>query len=528
MGAFAEVTACGGDALRTHRCAQARPALHPREKSAHGAMPPAPLHHYIEGDWRLRKGSPLLDVTNPATATPVARVPLSSKEEVDLAVQAAHKAFQGWRATPVTERIGCLFRLRQLLEERAEDLARTITNECGKTFRESLGELRRGVENVEVALGAPILMQGTNNEDIARGVDEHMIRQPLGVAAAITPFNFPAMIPLWFLPYAVATGNCFILKPSERVPMTSALLFELIDACDFPPGVLQLVHGGKDTVDAILDHPLIRAVSFVGSTPVARYVYARAAAAGKRAQCQGGAKNPVVILPDADMDMTTQIMADSAFGCAGQRCLAASVAVTVGEAGKEFTERIAEAAASRRVGYGLDDAVQMGPVISEESRRRIEGLIEAGAQDGAKVVVDGRGKQVSEYEDGYFLFPSVLSDIPPTSALSRIEIFGPVLSLFHVETLDEAIRFVNDRAYGNMACIFTNSGAHARRFRSEADAGNIGVNIGVAAPMAFFPFSGWNESFFGDLHAQSRHGVEFYTQTKVVVERWPSAWTRAF
>ncbi len=491
-------------------------------------MSPAPLRHYIEGDWRLRKESPLLDVLNPATATPLARVPLSSKEEVNQAVQAAHKAFRAWRATPITERIGYLFRLKRLLEERTEDLARTITNECGKTFRESLGELRRGIENVEVAIGSPILMQGVNNEDVARGIDEHMIRQPLGVTAAITPFNFPGMIPLWFLPYAVATGNCFILKPSERVPVTSARLFDLIDACDFPPGVLQLVHGGKEAVEALLDHPLVRAVSFVGSTPVARYVYGRAAAAGKRAQCQGGAKNPVVIMPDADMDMTTKIMADSAFGCAGQRCLAASVAVTVGAAGKEFAERIAEAAASRKVGYGLDDAVQMGPVISGQSRKRVEGLIETGAQDGARILVDGRGKQVEGYEDGYFLFPSVLSDIPPGSTLSRVEVFGPVLSLCHVETLDEAIRFVNDGPYGNMACIFTSSGAHARQFRHEADAGNIGVNIGVAAPMAFFPFSGWNESFFGDLHAQSRHGVEFYTQTKVVVERWPSEWTRAF
>ncbi|MXW63944.1 MAG: CoA-acylating methylmalonate-semialdehyde dehydrogenase [Bacteroidetes bacterium SB0662_bin_6] len=491
-------------------------------------MPPTPLYHYIEGDWRLRRESSLLDVINPATAEPLARVPFSSKEEVDHAVQAAHKAFPAWRATPITERIQHLFRLKQLLEEHVEDLARTITNECGKTFRESLGELRRGIENVEVAIGTPILMQGVNNEDIARGIDEHMIRQPLGVTTAITPFNFPGMIPLWFLPYAVATGNCFILKPSERVPMTSARLFDLIDQCGFPSGVLQLVHGSKDTVDALLDHPLVRAVSFVGSTPVARYIYGRAAASGKRAQCQGGAKNPVVIMPDADMDMTTQIMADSAFGCAGQRCLAASVAVTVGSAGKEFTERIAEAAAARRVGYGLDEDVQMGPVISEQSRQRIEELIETGAKEGARVVVDGRGRQVGGYEDGYFLFPSVLSDIPPASTLSRIEVFGPVLSLSHVETLDEAIRFVNNRPYGNMACIFTSSGAHARQFRYEADAGNIGVNIGVAAPMAFFPFSGWNESFFGDLHAQSRHGVEFYTQTKVVVERWPSEWTRTF
>ncbi|MEX0601233.1 MAG: CoA-acylating methylmalonate-semialdehyde dehydrogenase, partial [Rhodothermales bacterium] len=421
-----------------------------------------------------------------------------------------------------------LFKFKTLLEENLDEIARIITNECGKTYKESAGELRRGIENVEVAIGTPILMQGTNNEDIARGVDEHMIRQPLGVVTAITPFNFPAMIPLWFLPYAVATGNCFILKPSERVPMTTAKLFELIDACDFPSGVLQLVNGGKDTVNGLLDHPKVRAVSFVGSTPVARYIYERASQNGKRAQCQGGAKNPVIVMPDADMETTTRIMADSAFGCAGQRCLAASDAITVGEAGKTFTESISEAAASRRVGFGLDEDVEMGPVISQQSKERIESLIDKGQKEGARLLVDGRNRKVDGYEDGYFLFPSILADVPPEGEIARTEIFGPVLSLMHAETIDEAIRLVNDRTYGNMACIFTSGGAHARQFRNEVDAGNIGINIGVAAPMAYFPFSGWNESFFGDLHAQAHHGVEFYTQTKVVIERWPREWSRKF
>ncbi|MDQ4076167.1 MAG: CoA-acylating methylmalonate-semialdehyde dehydrogenase, partial [Chloroflexota bacterium] len=468
------------------------------------------------------------DVTNPASGKTLATVTLTPAAEVDEAVQAAQEAYREWRRTPITDRVQPLFCFKALLEEHLDEIARIITDECGKTYKESVGEMRRGIENVETACGAPILMQGYNNEDIARGIDEHMIRQPLGVVAAITPFNFPGMIPLWFLPYAVATGNTFILKPSEKVPMTTQRLLELAEEAGFPAGVLSLVNGGKATVDALLDHPLVRAISFVGSTSVAKYIYSRATANGKRAQCQGGAKNPVVVMPDADMDTTTRIMADSAFGCAGQRCLAASVAITVGEARTTFTERIADAAASRKVGYGLDEATEMGPVITPESKSRIEGLIEKGAQEGATVLVDGRQKQVSGFENGYWVFPTVLDEVNPEGEIAKTEIFGPVLSLMHARTIDEAIDLVNARSYGNMACIFTSSGAAARQFRYAADAGNIGVNIGVAAPIAFFPFSGWNESFFGDLHAQSHHGVEFYTQTKVVVERWPEEWSRQF
>ncbi|MFQ3534264.1 MAG: CoA-acylating methylmalonate-semialdehyde dehydrogenase [Aggregatilineales bacterium] len=485
------------------------------------------LLNYINGAWQHAE-APYQSVRNPATAAVLAEVPLTPAQVVAQAVEHAHAAFSEWRLVPATERVQYLFRLKFLLEEALDDLARTITNECGKTYAESVGELRRGIENVETACGIPILMQGYNNEDIARGIDEHMIRQPLGVVAAITPFNFPAMIPLWFLPYAIATGNTFILKPSERVPMTSAKLFALIDRLNLPKGVLQLVNGSKETVDALLDHPLVRAISFVGSTPVAKYIYSRAAANGKRAQCQGGAKNPVVIMPDADMEMTTRIVADSAFGCAGQRCLASSVAITVGQARHTFTESIADAALSRVVGYGLDEGVQMGPVISAESKARIESLIARGASEGAHTLVDGRGKTVRGYEDGYWLYPTVLDDVPPESQIAQTEIFGPVLSLMHARDIDEAIRLVNARSYGNMACIFTSSGAAARQFRAEANAGNIGINVGVAAPMAFYPFSGWGESFFGDLHGQGQHGVEFYTQTKVVVERWYKGWSRQF
>jgi malonate-semialdehyde dehydrogenase (acetylating)/methylmalonate-semialdehyde dehydrogenase len=486
------------------------------------------LLNFIGGQWARSSAMEYRDVVNPATAQVMTQVPFTPGAEVDNAANKAAKAFGDWRRTPAGERIQYLFKLKGLLEQHKDELARIISNECGKTYSESIGELQRAIENVEVACGIPMLMQGYNNEDIASGIDEHMIRQPLGVAAAITPFNFPAMIPLWFLPYAVACGNCFILKPSEKVPMASQRVFQLIEEAGFPAGVLQLVNGGKETVDALLDHPQVRAISFVGSTPVAKYIYSRATANGKRAQCQGGAKNPVVIMPDADMEMTTRIMADSAFGCAGQRCLAASVAITVGTAQDEFVERIADAAASRRVGYGLEEGIEMGPVIDANSKSRTERLIGQGEQEGAVLVVDGRDKQVQGYEDGYFVFPTVLNDVPPQSDIAKTEIFGPVLSVMRAPDVNEAIRLVNDRTYGNMACIFTSSGAAARQFRYEADAGNIGVNIGVAAPIAYFPFSGWNESFFGDLHAQSLHGIEFYTQTKVVIERWPREWSRQF
>jgi malonate-semialdehyde dehydrogenase (acetylating)/methylmalonate-semialdehyde dehydrogenase len=478
------------------------------------------LLNYLNGQWQQSTATEYLPVTNPATGEPLGQVPLSPAADLDRAVQSGMQAFTFWREVPVTERVQFLFKLKRLLEENLDDLARTITQECGKTLAEARGELQRGVENVETACGIPSLIQGYNNEDIARGVDEHLFRQPLGVVAAVTPFNFPAMIPLWFLPYAVACGNCFLLKPSEKVPLTCSKLFQLLDQTGLPPGVVQLVHGGKETVDALLAHPGVQAISFVGSTPVARHIYREAAAHGKRAQCQGGAKNPTIVLPDADMEMTTRIVADSAFGCAGQRCLATSLAITVGAARQPFGEAICAAAAGRRVGYGLDPSVEMGPVISAQSKTRVEQLIGEGTNEGAEARVDGRGRKVQNYAAGSFVFPTVLENVNPSGELARTEIFGPVLGLLHLDTLDDAIRLVNGGAHGNMACLFTSSGAAARRFRREAMAGNIGINVGVAAPMAFFPFSGWKESFFGDLHAQGRHAVEFYTQTKVVVERW--------
>ncbi len=486
------------------------------------------LLNYISGQWHRSTAAEQLEVHNPATAEVIASVPLSSRAEVDRAVQAALAAFPGWRNTPVVDRVQPLFRLKVLLEDNIEELARTITMEAGKTYQESIGEMRRGIENVEVACGMPSLIQGYNNEDIARGIDEQMIRQPLGVVAAITPFNFPGMIPLWFLPYAIASGNCFILKPSEKVPLTTQLLYRLLEQAGLPSGVVGLVNGGKETVDSLLEHPGVRAISFVGSTPVAKYVYRNATANGKRAQCQGGAKNPAVILPDADMEMSTQILADSAFGCAGQRCLATSVAITVGEAHGEFRERIVADATERKVGYGLVEGVAMGPVITDESRNRIEGLVDKGVSEGARLLVDGRGRDVDGFRNGYFVHPTVLEEVDPRGEIAQTEIFGPVLSMMRAETIDDAIELVNGRAFGNQACLFTSSGSAARQFRHRVRAGNIGINLGVAAPMAFFPFSGWNESFFGDLHAQGRHGVEFYTETKVVVERWPKEWARTF
>ncbi|HEY6946496.1 MAG TPA: CoA-acylating methylmalonate-semialdehyde dehydrogenase [Candidatus Acidoferrum sp.] len=486
------------------------------------------LENYVNGAWRRATASEFADVTNPATAELLARTPLSALADVDAAVQAAAAAFPAWRRTPPGERIRYLFTLRNLLEENIDELSRIITIENGKTFAEAKAEIRRSIENVEVACGIPMLMQGHNLEDVTPGVDEMQIRQPLGVVAAIVPFNFPAMVAYWFLPYAIACGNTFIVKPSERVPLSMRRTFELLDKTGLPKGVVNLVNGGRDAVNALCDHPQVRAISFVGSTPVAKHVYMRSAASGKRMQCQGGAKNHVIVLPDADMELATQIISDSAFGCAGQRCLAVSVAVTIGEAQKTFRDSIAHAVSKIHVGNGLDADVQMGPVISKESKRRIETLINAGVGEGAKPILDGRGTRIPKYEAGNFLTPTILDGLPSTSQLAHTEIFGPVLSLIHVNSADEAMEFLRRSPYGNQASLFTTSGSAARKFRYEAPAGNIGINIGVAAPMAYFPFSGWKESFFGILHGQGRDAVEFFTESKVVIERWSRQETRKF
>jgi malonate-semialdehyde dehydrogenase (acetylating)/methylmalonate-semialdehyde dehydrogenase len=486
------------------------------------------LANYIGGAWTTPEAGRELSVSNPATGEALGRLRPSGRAEVEAAASAAQRAQADWRRTPPGDRVQVLFRFKSLLEAHQDALARTITTECGKTLAESVGELRRGIENVEVACGIPLLMQGYTSEDIARGIDETMIRQPLGVVGIITPFNFPAMIPLWFLPYAIACGNTVILKPSEKVPLTALELVRLLEKAGVPPGVVNLVHGQREAVEAIVDHPAVRAISLVGSSPVARHVYARAAALGKRVQCQGGAKNCVVVLPDAELEMAGSIIADSAFGCAGQRCLATSIAITVGEARGPFRQILSEAARTRKVGSGLDSGIQMGPVISQESRARIELLIERGIREGATALVDGRGARIEGFEGGHFLRPTILADLAPAGELAGTEIFGPVLGLVDARTVDEAIALVNRSSFGNQACLFTKSGASARKFRYEAQVGNLGINLGVAAPIATFPFSGWKGSFFGDLHGQGRDSVEFYTDKKVVIERWPPEWSRTF
>lgn len=485
------------------------------------------LQNFINGQWTASKSTETRPVHNPASAEVLAQVPLSGAAEVHVAIEAAQQAFPAWRRIPLAERVQFLFQLKTRLEQDFEELARTITLECGKTIGESRGEMRRAIENVEVACAATSLTQGHFSEDIAPGIDEFTIRQPLGVCAIIAPFNFPGMIPFWFLPYALVAGNTVVLKPSERVPLTMAHVFRILEDLRLPPGVVNLVNGGREAVDALLDDERVQAVSFVGSSNTARYVYARAAAAGKRVQCQGGAKNPIVIAPDAHLDSTVQVVADSAFGCAGQRCLAASMAVLVGDARAPFRDSLRDAAASRVTGFGLDP-VQMGPVISAESKARIGGLIATGEQEGARVTVDGRNAAIPGYANGYFLKPTILEGLPLDSSVAHTEIFGPVLSLHEVDTLDEALAIINRGVYGNMACLFTSSGDLARRFRSEADVGNVGINVGVAAPMAWFPFSGARGSFFGDLHGQGRDAFQFFTKEKVVVERWPRAVSRLF
>jgi malonate-semialdehyde dehydrogenase (acetylating) / methylmalonate-semialdehyde dehydrogenase len=486
------------------------------------------LRNYIDGEWVESKNQTTLEIINPASGELLGKVPAGSGADVGLAAEKACEAYQSWKDVPAVQRVQYLFRMKQILEQNAGAIAEICTNECGKTLSESKAEIVRAVENIEVACGIPKLLQSEFSEDITKGLDEFSIRQPLGVGAAIAPFNFPVMIPFWFMPYAIACGNTYIIKPSEKVPLTMTRIFELFEELKLPPGVLNLVHGGKECVDAILRHPDIPAISFVGSTNVAKYIYQTGVANGKRIQAQGGAKNPVVVMPDADRETTVKIITDSAFGCAGQRCLAASLVMMVGKASEIFTEKIVASAAAKKTGNGLVAGIEMGPVISRESKERILKLIQKGLDDGARMLLDGRSITIPGYENGNFIGPTILGDVDSNSEIYNTEVFGPVLCIINVESLEEAINLINRSRYGNSACIFTGSGASARRFRHDTLAGNIGINIGIAAPMAFFPFSGWKESFFGDLHGQSCHAVEFYTQTKVVIERWHDEWTRKF
>jgi malonate-semialdehyde dehydrogenase (acetylating) / methylmalonate-semialdehyde dehydrogenase len=478
------------------------------------------VRNYVGGQWRS-PWAPAFEVPDPARGEVIARVPRSDSGEVGVAVSAASRAQELWRRVPANERVQPLFTLKQLMEAHAEELASIITTEHGKTIVESRGEVRRALDNIEMACGTPALMQGRFAEDITSGIDELLVRQPVGVCAAIVPFNFPLMIPCWFLPYALACGNTFILKASERTPMTATRLFELMDTIGLPPGVVNLVHGDAETSRHLIEHPEVRAISFVGSTPAARAVYADAAAAGKRVQAQGGARNTLVVMPDANVSRVAEIAAESAFGNAGQRCLAGGLAITVGSVGDEFAADIAELAQVRVVGPGLQEGTELGPLISGASRDRVRRIIGEGEREGATLLADGRDVTVEAGRHGYFLGASVVDHVRPGGTFASTEVFGPVLGILRASDIDEALRLVNSGRYGNMACLFTGSGEAARRFRYDAQVGNVGVNVGVAQPMSSFPFSGWRDSFFGDLHAHGSHAIEFFTQTKVVVERWP-------
>src|SRR4051794_9051155 len=478
------------------------------------------LDNYIGGQWTPASGEDNLDVTNPATGEVLAQVPLSSRSDLDAAVAAAREALPAWRAVSVIERARRLFDLRAGLDARREDLARSVTTEMGKTIVDARAEVARMIEMVEAACAIPTTMQGRILEDVSRNVDAETIRQPVGVCAAIVPFNFPAMVPFWSLPFAIACGNTFILKPSEQVPLTQQIAFEVLDGLGLPPGVVNLVNGGRAVVEGILEHPGIDAVSFVGSAPVARLVYERAARAGKRVQALGGAKNHMVVMPDAVIDETVRGILGSAFGAAGQRCMAGSVVVTVGEAHDRLVPALREATEQLRVGDGIDEGVDVGPVVSATARDRIRDWIDKGVSEGASLAVDGRDVDGDVPADGSYVGPTILDGVKPEMSVAQEEIFGPVLTVINVGTLDEAIEVVNASRFGNGVSIFTESGASVRRFRHEVEVGMVGVNIGVAAPVAFFPFSGWKDSFLGDLHAHGPDAVEFYTRKKTVTSRW--------
>ena len=480
------------------------------------------LDNYIDGEWTpAQAATDVLDVLNPATGEVLARVPLSGSADLDPAVRAAREALPEWRAVSAIGRAGKMFELRERLVSRQEDLARSVTTEMGKTIGDARAEVARMIEMVEAACAVPTTMQGRVLEDVSRNIDAATIRQPVGVCAAIVPFNFPAMVPFWFLPFAIACGNTFVLKPSEQVPLTQQIAFEELHALGLPPGVVNLVNGGREVVESILDHPGIDAVSFVGSAPVARIVYERSAKAGKRVQALGGAKNHMVVMPDAVIDKTVEGIIGSAFGAAGQRCMAGSVVVTVGDAHEQLMPPLVEASRALHVGDGLDEGSDVGPVISCAARDRIRSWIDRGVASGAKVVLDGRDAEGDP--SGSYVGPTILDDVTTEMDVAQEEVFGPVLCVIRATTLDEAIKVVNRSRFGNGTSIFTESGASVRRYRHEVQAGMVGVNIGVAAPVAFFPFSGWKDSFLGDLHAHGTDAVEFYTRKKTVTSRWFSS-----
>ncbi|MGD1102060.1 MAG: CoA-acylating methylmalonate-semialdehyde dehydrogenase [Terriglobia bacterium] len=473
---------------------------------------------YINGAWEKPQGHLTLAVTNPATGAVLAEVPYASEADVDRAVRSAHEAFLKWRNVPVVDRVQVLYRFKALLEEHAVEVAAVLTRENGKTAEDSKMEVRRAIQMVEVACGMPSLMMGDSLNDVAREIDCKTIRQPVGVCVGITPFNFPAMVPLWMYPFAIACGNTFVLKPSEKVPLTPTRAIGLLARAGLPAGVLNLVHGAKETVDALLHHPLVRAVSFVGSTPVAKYIYSTSAAEGKRVQALAGAKNHLVVMPDADMPKTVEAIIGSAFGAAGERCLAGSVLVPVGEAAGPLLDLLAKRTEALAVGDGSQAGIEMGPLVTSDHLKRVAGYIEKGVAEGATPLCDGRRYQSAS--GGFFLGPTIFDNVTPDMTIAKEEIFGPVLSVIRVKTLDEAVQLVNRSTFGNATSIFTSNGKSAREYSSRIEVGMVGINVGVAAPMAFFPFAGWKNSFFGDLHAHGKDAVAFYTEQKVIMSRW--------
>lgn len=480
------------------------------------------VENYVNGKWTTPQTDGQ-DVDNPATGETIARVQYSSENDVNEAVASAQAAFEDWHQRPVEERIQPLFEFKQLLEEHQDELAEVLVEEHGKTFGEAKGELRRGIENVETACGIPTLLQAGHVENAAPAIDETAVRKPLGVFAAVTPFNFPGMIPLWFLPYAVATGNAFILKPSEQTPLTAEYLFDLLDEAGFPDGVVQLVNGSVDTVNTILEHDGVEGVSFVGSTPVAKTIYEKAAANGKRVQAQGGAKNHVIVTESANLQFAAEKTVGSALACSGERCLANDVVVVEESVYEEFVDLVVAEVEQQVVGNGLDEETTIGALITDEHEQRVRNYVETGVQEGAELIHDGRDVDVNGHEGGNFLGPCVFRDVTSDMVIAREEIFGPVLGLMPASGIDEAIEVMNESDYGNAASLFTSRGAEAKKFRHQAEAGNLAVNAGTAAPMAFFHFGGQKDSFFGDLHAQAEDVVRFYTDETVYIERWPDA-----
>jgi len=474
------------------------------------------IKNYINGEWVNSTGTETVEVINPANEEVLALSPLGTSKDVEKAVMAAKEAFKTWRKTPAIDRTQYLFRLKTLLEENFETLVKLCTQEHGKTLIESRGDVRRGIQMVETACGIPTLMMGQSFEDIATGIDCQAIRQPMGVFAGITPFNFPAMVPFWFWPFAVATGNTYVLKPSERVPLTQIKIFELIEKAGFPKGVMNLVLGGKEIVNSLCSHPDIKGVSFVGSTPVAKHVYQLGTSNGKRVQALGGAKNFMIVLPDANLETSVKTCLESIVGCAGQRCLAGSVIICVGNTYEEVKKQISKAASDMIVGDGSDPRTQMGPVISKASVERIKGLIQSAADEKAEIILDGRNFS----GEGYFLKPTVIGEVKPNMRVAQEEIFGPVVCLARAKSLDEAIQWLNNSPFANTASLFTNSGAAARQFSYEAAPAMLGLNIGVPAPMSFFSFGGAKDSFFGDIKAHGQSGIQFFTDTKVTIQRW--------